>query len=389
MNKAVGCFAVKGGTGKTVISLSLAKILSEKTKVGLLDADIDNSNFAQFVGTEGSIEITRDKKFKLYDWNGVKVFSMSLMAGRERSVSMTGDRYVQMISDVMEFGDWNVDTLIIDLPGGSSDIWKGALTIFGQLYLGSVIVAQPGMSDATIKGIKLHQYYDVPIIGVLDNMSYFECEHGVKYYIFGESRTKEICEKYGVEYLGEIPILSPLVIPPPSPVLSSLCEKILGSEVKKTSFLERFKEAALEKLKEEIETFLINLLIKIQKEWDLREISAELGFTEQRPFLLTITNDVGDRIITRVPLRIKGGKILLLKDPSKLDYEIATSVRTFARVVLGKTSAWDAWLNGDIKVYGTGFTPRAISVIKGIFENEILMKEIRSKYGSLLERWSD
>ena len=388
MQKAVGCFAVKGGTGKTVVSLSLARLLARKAKVGLLDADIDNSNFAQFVKAKGGVEVTPDRRFKLYDWDGVKVFSMSLLAGRERSVSMTGDRYVQMISDVMEFGDWDCDVVVIDLPGGSSDVWKGVLTIFGQLYLGSIIVAQPNMTDATVKGVNLHKYYEVPILGVLENMSYFECEHKTRYHLFGEPKTKEVCEKLGVEYLGEIPFVPNFEIPIESEALSKVCDKVLTSEVKKTSFLKRFKEAVLEKLKEEVEALLVTLLLKVQKEMDLKKLSTDMGFTEQRPFVLSITNEAGDRVISRVPLRIKDGKLLVLKNPQKLDYEIATSLGTFSRVVLGKTSAWDAWLNGDIKVYGTGFTPRAIAVIKGIFDNEALMGEVRGKYGSLLERWA-
>jgi len=98
--KVVGIFSTKGGTGKTTIAINLAHKLSKVGKTGLLDADIDNSNFAQFVKFNGKIEIGRDKTIILPEWNGVKVFSMSLLTGM-KGVSMTEDRYVQIINDVM------------------------------------------------------------------------------------------------------------------------------------------------------------------------------------------------------------------------------------------------------------------------------------------------
>jgi Mrp family chromosome partitioning ATPase len=389
IKKAVGIFAVKGGVGKTVLSLSVAKALSRNLKVGLIDTDIDNSNFAQFTGIEGGVEVDKsEKKFKLYNWDGVQVFSMSILVGRDRSVSMTGDRYVQMISDIVEFGDWNCDIMIIDLPSGSSDIWKGVLKIFGGIYGGSVIITQPNMTDSLIKGIKLHKYFDLPILGVVENMSFFECEHGGKYRIFGDSQVEDICREYGVEYLGDVPIIHPLKIPVEGEVVDKICGKIVEAPILKTSFLERLMEAAFDKIKEEFERVMVPLILSIQKELDFRPLAVEAGFVEQRPFIITITDELGERRITSIPLKIKDGKLYVIKDASKVDFEIALSLKTFAKVVLGEVDPWDAWLNGDIRTYGVGFTQRSYLVLKEIFTKKDVMQEFINKYGPILKRWA-
>jgi Mrp family chromosome partitioning ATPase len=388
LNKALGVFAVKGGVGKTALSLSIAWKLKEKVKTGLIDTDIDNSNFAQFTNVNGVVEIDKEsKKFKLYDWDGVKVFSMSLLVGRDRGVSMTEDRYVQMISDAMEFGDWDCDVIVVDLPSGSSDIWKGVLKIFGNIYMGSVIVTQPGMIDSLMKGIRIHKYYDIPILGVVENMAYFKCEHGDVYRVFGDGNVKEVCEQNNVNFLGEIPLIYPFKIPIENEVIDRICGEVVSREVPKTSFLERFKEVVEDKIKEEFEKVIIPLIVTLQKELDVKDVAVKTGFTEQRPFVISIMNNGMDKYIASIPLRLKDGKLYVLKNPQKIDYEIALSLKTFAKVVLGMVDPLDAWLNGDIRTYGVGYTQRSILAIRQILCNEDVMKRIREKYGSILRRW--
>jgi len=403
--KAVGVFAIKGGVGKTLISINLAYRLREYGRVGLIDADFDNSNFAQFTQFDEAIEVTKDQKLVLPEWNGVKVFSASLLVGRERSVSMTADRYVQMLSDAMEFGDWGrLDYVVIDLPAGSSDVWKGVLSIFANVLLGDLIVTQPCMTDATVKALNVHRYFDIPVVGVVDNMAYFKCSCGQEHYVFGDpDATKKATASFGYEYLGAIPIVpdmpkrlaegNPII---ESKVIDDVAKKISEMEVKSTSFLERIKEGALKAIKHEVEKVLAWFIVRLQKEFDASKIAEETGFTEERPFLLTITDEEGRKVITSVPLRLRKGKLVVLKNPERIDYEIATSFRTLARCVMGKArirgkvvdfDAWDAWANGDIKVYGTGFTPRAVKVLREVFGDEDFMNELRERYGKVLEKW--
>jgi len=401
---AIGVFAVKGGVGKTFIALNIANSLKDKAKVGFIDADFDNSNFSQFTQADIKVEVTEDKKLKLPVWDGIKVFSMSSMVGRDRGVSMSEDRYVRILSDVIEYGDWgDVDYIIIDLPSGSSDIWKGVLTIFGEVLLGDVIVIQPSMTDAAVKALKIHKYFDIPVIGVVENMAYFECEHGGKYHIFGKPVADKLAAEFGYPYIGSIPIIPnlPELIAQGKPfinheVFNKLADAILSAERPKTSFIERFKEAALAKIKAEVEKVAAYLVVKLQKEFNIGDYARKHGFTEERPFTITITDESGTKILTQIPLQIKNGKLVVLKTPEKVDFDITMSFRTLARVVLGKArrdgdivpfDPVDAWTYGDIKAYGNGLTPRALYIIKNVITDEELLNNIREKYGKILERW--
>ncbi len=403
--KAVGVFSVKGGVGKTLIAINIALRLRDKGKTGLLDADWDNSNFAQFTNFTEKIKVTKDNKLILPAWNNIKIFSPSLLFGRDKGVSMTEDRYVQMISDVMEYGDWgDLDYLVIDLPGGSSDIWRGILTIFSEVLLGDVIVTQPQMTDALEKGLQLHKFLDIPVLGVVNNMSYLTCPHGDKIYLFGSvDSTIEVVAKYGYEYLGEIPFITdlPRLITSgksyiESSVLDIIVKKIIEAPVQKTSFTERFMEKITDAVKSEIEKILAYFIITAQRDFDFREIAIRDGFTEQNNIALTITNDTGTKVITRLVLKLKDGKLVVVSKPEKINFEIVASFRALARVIMGKAKRGDqivdydplqAWLAGEIKAYGAGFTSRAIKTFNAIFNNQDVLNEVRGKYGKILARW--
>lgn len=393
--KAVGVFSTKGGTGKTTIAINLAHKLSERGRVGLLDADIDNSNFAQFVKFNGKVEVLPDKTIKLPTWNGVKVFSMSLLTGM-KGVSMTEDRYVQIINDVMDSADWGpVDYMVIDLPPGSSNTWKAILKIFANVLLGDVIVTQPMIIDSFVKALDIHQYYDIPIVAIVENMAYFECDCGKKHYLFGEPQASKYVESVPVLQLPFIKTVKDNVLLEHE-VFDKLAEIISTSEIKKTSFLERIKEAVEKSLKDSVVKVLAYIVVKAQKEVDARAVASKYGFTEQRPFVLTITDDSGENVITRVVMKVKDGKLVILSKPEKVDFEIVTSYKTLARMLLGKAKIgdkvvdydpMDAWLKGDVTVYGMGSVPRALGVLKGVFMEEEFLKDVRAKFGSVLERW--
>jgi len=409
--KAVAVSAVKGGVGKTLISLNLAYCLREKGyPTALLDADIDNSNFAQFTGATGEIEVDPETMtFKPYRWRDIEVFSMSLVAG-QRSVSMTADRYSQMLDDVVKRSRWNAEYWVIDLPSGAHDIFRTAHIIFAENLVGDVIVTQPSMVDATRKVLTLHRTLDIPVLGAIENMSYFVCEKHREpkvYYPFGPSTIDEIAKEYGIEVFGKIPLSITMAekIAAGEPIFDEAlmapvrraAEKVIRTEVKGTGFLAKFREKVTATLRREAERILAQLIVSTNRLFDLDRWSKERGFTHGKPFDLVVTDESGHHVLVRAHLRLTGGKLKLVRRPARVDLEGALSFRTLARIILGKRKlsdgqvvpydAMDAWLNNDFRAYGAGYFPRVLHLLRALLSDERIIGEIEKRYGSVLERW--
>jgi len=207
----VGVFSAKGGVGKSEISLNLALSLAkEGYKVGLLDADIHGPS--QPVLFEASKEII-DVKDKLLlsplDKRGVKFISMGLIARDQKPVMWRGPMVSGAVMQLMAQTDWQeLDYLIIDTPPGTGD---AQLTLLQRLPLNAaIIVTTPqdvSISD-TKKGIEMIKRLELPILGLIENMSFFEPEKAKKkYYIFGKGGGRNLSKEYAMELLSEIPLV--------------------------------------------------------------------------------------------------------------------------------------------------------------------------------------
>jgi len=378
--------------------------------VGLIDADFDNSNFAQFTNEKGEIGSDPVKGFEPFNWNGIQVFSMSLIAGRSKSVSFTGDRYWQFMHDIATRSSWDCEYFIVDLPSGSGDVFKASIHVFAENLVGDIIVTQPSMIDASRRVLNLHKYFEIPVLGLIENMSYFECwRHKTPaiYHPFGESVVEMLAEEYKVEVLGKIPLIAdmPERLAAGSPWIDNVlgepiqvaCEKIVEAEVQKPGFFEKLKEKLMSGIKTQFQKILAHLIIAMNKEIPIEETKKKTGFVEERPFLLRIVDESRTREITSIGLQVKGNKVAVLKPPyKKIDYEIIGSFRTFARAIMGKMKTngefrkvdpLDLWLNGDLVTAGMGYAPKAVHAFRSIFGNEEFMKPLREKYGSVLEKW--
>lgn len=411
MPKVTNICSVKGGVGKTLISVNIAhKLKKLGCSVALIDADWDNPNFAQFTNTNAELNVDPKMGFQPYDWNGIQVFSMSLIAGREKSISLTGDRYWQLMDDVAKRTMWNSDYFILDMPSGSGDAFKAAVHVFGENLVGDIIVTQPSMMDASRRILNLHKYFEIPILGLIENMSYFQCPKHRKpviYKPFGESVVEELAKEYNVEVLGKIPLLPNLAknIKKGNPILEgdvalpieAACKKIMESPIQKPGFLERFKTKILKGIKTEMEKILAYLIIALNNEVPIGDLKTSTGFTEERPVLLRIVDESGTKELTSLAFRVKGDKLVVLKPPYKrIDFEIIGSFKTFARMIMGQRKKdgelvpfdpMDAWLNGDIVTAGVGYAPRATHALRSLFKNEALMQQIRERHGNLLVKW--
>lgn len=198
----------KGGVGKSTVAVNLAVALAKDgASVGLVDADIYGPSIPLMMGIKGRPQMSGQKLLPMENW-GVKVMSIGFLIDPMQAViwrgPMASGAVKQFMSDVV-WGD--LDYLIFDLPPGTGDI---QLTLVQTIPLtGAVIVTTPqdiSLADAR-KGFVMFQKVKVPILGIVENMSYYVCSHcGHRDNIFDTGGGQKAAEELGVPFLGEVPV---------------------------------------------------------------------------------------------------------------------------------------------------------------------------------------
>lgn len=201
----------KGGVGKSTVATNIAVSLAQDGfKVGILDADVYGPNIPRMLGVDGESLQWNDKDKIIPSLNfGVKIMSVGLTTPSTDTPlvwrsSVAISALIQFLEDV----DWGeLDYLIIDMPPGTGDV---QLTMAQELKLsGAIIVTTPQMAsiDDVSRAIMMFKDVGVKIFGLVENMSYFIApDTKQKYDIFGSGRGAELSVKYGINFLGEIPI---------------------------------------------------------------------------------------------------------------------------------------------------------------------------------------
>lgn len=204
--KIIGIIAGKGGVGKSVITASIASDLQKKgMKIGIIDADIYGPSIKQLLGT--TLYPITNAKGGIEPACGQEIYYISL-AFFQKTNSTTAVRAPIANDIIMQFLNminWNeLDYLFIDFPPGTGDI---PLTLIQQTPLSVVVVTTPGiLSQLDVeKAILMCQQCDVPILGIVENMSYIAIDDS-QYFVFGEASGKILSEKFTVPFLGEIPL---------------------------------------------------------------------------------------------------------------------------------------------------------------------------------------
>ena len=206
----------KGGVGKSTVSTNLALALkSLGFSVGLLDADIYGPSQQMMLGINGRPQIDEtDEKIMPMENHGVKTMSLGLITDVDTPVIWRGPMVMKALDQFLTDVKWGeLDFMIIDLPPGTGD---AQLTITQKVPLtGAVVVTTPqdvALIDAR-KGLAMFRKVNVPVLGIIENMSYYICRHcGEREEIFGHGGGKKTASMLGVPFLGEVPIDPQVVV---------------------------------------------------------------------------------------------------------------------------------------------------------------------------------
>jgi ATP-binding protein involved in chromosome partitioning len=199
----------KGGVGKSTVSVNIAVSMAKNgANVGLLDADVYGPNIPMMMGVEQlPAQDTSKGKITPAEAHGVKMVSIGFMVKPEQPIVWRGPMLHNAIRQFIQDVDWGeVDYLVVDLPPGTGD---AQLSLAQTISItGGVIVTLPqqvSLEDAR-RGLEMFKQLDIPIIGIVENMSYLELPDGQKMDIFGSGGGKKLAEVTHVEFLGAIPI---------------------------------------------------------------------------------------------------------------------------------------------------------------------------------------
>ena len=199
----------KGGVGKSTVAVNLALALGKSgAKVGLLDTDIYGPSIPMMMGIHKQLQATPDEKILPISNYGIKLMSVGFMLDEETPLIWRGPMVMQIVKQFLTGVAWGeLDYLVIDLPPGTGD---AQLTLVQTIPLtGAVVVTTPqdvALIDAR-RAIKMFHEVKVPILGIVENMSYFQCPHcGEKTEIFSHGGGEKTSERYHVPLLGKIPI---------------------------------------------------------------------------------------------------------------------------------------------------------------------------------------
>lgn len=238
VKKVIAVVSGKGGVGKSLVT-SMMAVLSQRAgyKTAVMDADITGPSIPKAFGVHEKLSGNELGIFPAKSKTGIDIVSLNLLLENETDPviwrgSLISGTVKQFWTDVI----WSdEDIMFIDMPPGTGDV---PLTVFQSVPVdGIIIVTSPQelVSMIVEKAVKMADMMNIPVLGIVENMSYFECSDcGKKHYIYGESHIDEIAEKHGVKAVAQLPI---------DPKFAAACDK---------GMIELFEDDSLEKIAESV-----------------------------------------------------------------------------------------------------------------------------------------
>jgi ATP-binding protein involved in chromosome partitioning len=210
LGKVIAISSGKGGVGKSTVASNLAIALAKQgARVGLMDADIYGPNIPRMMGVNAAPPVENEKIIPLQA-HGVKIMSLGFMIERDQPAIWRGPIIMKIITQFLRDVQWGqLDYFLVDMPPGTGDAQLSLVQ--ATTVHGAVIVTTPqevAAGDA-LRGAKMFQRVAVPVLGIVENMSYFICPHCLeKHRIFGSGGGKRLADELDVPLLGEIPFFA-------------------------------------------------------------------------------------------------------------------------------------------------------------------------------------
>ena len=209
--KVIVVSSCKGGVGKSTVTVNLALALSKLNySVGLLDADIYGPSIPNLLGVSEKPEVDNEKKIIPAQKKNLKVMSIGLLVEEEKPVVWRGPMIQSALTQLIEEVKWgSLDFLVVDLPPGTGDAY---LAILQKLKIDHSIIVTTSQKLAisdTKKGINLMLKFNIPITGIVENMSFFQCDKCSQInYIFGKGGAEDLAKEFNTKVIAKLPIFN-------------------------------------------------------------------------------------------------------------------------------------------------------------------------------------
>jgi ATP-binding protein involved in chromosome partitioning len=249
LGRIIAVSSGKGGVGKSTVAVNLACALAKRgLRVGLMDADIYGPNLPRMLGVNEAPPV-RDEKIQPLVAFGVKVMSIGFLIDRDQPAIWRGPIIMKVITQFLRDVAWGeLDYLLVDMPPGTGD---AQLSLVQATHVhGGLVVTTPqqvAVGDA-LRGVRMFERVGVPVLGVVENMSYFVCSNcQEKHEIFGSGGGRRIATQFGVPFLGQVPLQPrvreggdagrPVVVTDPEAPESMAFREVAGAVAQQVSIL--------------------------------------------------------------------------------------------------------------------------------------------------------